>query len=83
LLWLTVIKGDYGIVVKKTKCVEQLHIITAEAGIHWMIPVILEITTVDENDILYRLLRNNGFCKAVISCSHPSSDRPPYSNGSN
>ena len=71
LLRLTVIKGDYGIVVKKTKCVEQLHITTAEAAIHWMIHVIQEITTVDENDILYRLLRNNGFCKAVISCSHP------------
>jgi hypothetical protein len=70
LLRLTVIKGDYGIVVKKTKCVEQLHITTAEAAIHWMRHVIQEITTVDENDILYRLW-NNGFCKAVISCSHP------------
>ena len=32
---LTVIKGDYGTVVKKTKCVKQLQITTAEAAIHW------------------------------------------------
>ena len=39
LLKLTVIQGKYGNVAKKTKCVEQLQITTAEAAIHWMVHV--------------------------------------------
>ena len=71
LLKLTVIKGDYGTVVKKTKCVEQLKITTAEAAIHWMVHVVSDDTALDENKIFFRLLKNNGYCKAVISCAHP------------
>ncbi len=52
LLKLTVIKGDYGTVVKKTKCVEQLQITTAEAAIHWMVHVVSDDTALNENKII-------------------------------
>ena len=71
LLKLTVMQGEYGTVAKNTKCVEKLEITTTEAAIHWMVHVIKDHTAVDESEIFFRLLRNNGYCKAVISCTHP------------
>ena len=76
LLKLTVIQGEHGTVAKNTKCIEKLEITTIEAAIHWMVHVIKDHTAVDESEIFFRLLRNNGYCKAVISsrvhCVHKS-----------
>lgn len=40
LLKLTILRGDYGIVLKNTKCVKQLQITKAEAAMKWMVGVI-------------------------------------------
>ena len=73
LLKLTIFNGDYGIVVKSTKSVEQLQITTSNAAIKWITRVTKSTTsTLKETDIFFKLLRDGAsYCKAIISSDHP------------
>lgn len=69
LLKLTIVKGNYGKVVRSTRCVDNLEVILA---IDWMSHVIQKTnSTVQAEDILYKRMKDGSFCKGIILPSRP------------
>ena len=69
LLKLTIVKGNYGKVVRSTRCVDNLEVIPA---IDWMSHVIQKTnSTVQAEDILYKRMKDGSFCKGIILPSRP------------
>ena len=69
LLKLTIPKGNYGKVVRSTRCVDKLEVILA---IDWMSHVIQKTnSTVQAEDILYKRMKDGSFCKGIILPSRP------------
>ena len=71
LLKLTILKGKYGTLTKTTCCVDSLEVTLAVA---WMLHVINKSnSTMQEEDIFYKRIKDGSLCKGIISHERPLS----------
>ena len=72
LLKLTLLKGHYGTVSKKTSCVETLELTAVNSAREWIMHVGSKTNSeITMASIFYKLLKDGSDCEAVICTDNP------------
>ena len=72
LLKQTLLTGNYGILARKTRCLELLRLSDFAKVINWLKCVISQtFSSVDESQILFKMSKDGSHCKAIIVDDHP------------
>ena len=72
LLKQTILTGNYGILARKTRCLELLRLSNFATVINWLKHVISHtFSSVDETQILFKMFKDGSHCKAIIVDDHP------------
>jgi hypothetical protein len=80
LLKLTILKGNFGNLARSTQCIDSVKVTLATA---WILHVIKKNnSTVQEEDIFFKRMKDSSFCKGIIlPTKPPTSPPPPPHNG--